>query len=308
MPVAENLVRNCAGITADEKALVVADLHSRNAAKMVAKEAGAKVLILENYGSRPLKSVPAKLGKRLENADVVFFTARSLLDEQLMRNELKHEVLKQGRFIYAPDLTARLLGMQFDYRKIDVMARRLYSTLKNSGKIRISGHGMKLDAKLSDSWRLDSGICHRKGEWTEIPSGVLSVNLSTLNGRILVNMLGSHFSRKYGIVDNLVMQITNGRVSDIRVSDVLGSERMINALREHFRSDKNAAKASALSFGANTLLKQPSGDFRLDRTMPSVSISFGNPSSNLDAVAFNATVEILEPFRLEIMKSGEYIF
>ncbi len=299
---AENLVRNCMNVRPGDKVFIIADSLTRNAAKQIAKEAG-KVLILEDFGARPLKRLPSKLRKKLEDADVVFYVARTLPAEQAFRQELKQAVLKCGRLAYMPDLTYSLLkeSAQYHYRSIDMFTKRLSSTLKIARKLRITTGTAKLDVKLSDSrWLLNTGICHEKGAWTSIPAGELSAKLSDANGFVSASMFGGHFARKYGMIEGISMHFRDGKFSHLTGSD----SRIINAVTEYLRSGKNM-KATRLSMGTNTFMKHPSASFVLNKKMPGIYLTVG--SVQLDVLAIGASVEMLEPLRLEIMKDGKYV-
>jgi len=293
------LVKECVNVKPMERSIIISDSESRKLAELLSREARADILFLENFGERPLKEIPVDIKKIINNSDVVFYVAKRMEGEHDFREKIKEHVLQVGRYVYIPGADDELLekGLSYDYKKIDSLTKRLQGTLEKSKKLRISENGTKLDVVIENpEWLVDSGMCHSIGEYTNIPAGELSVRPTSVNGIFSVSMIGNRLSKKYGVIEDLVLEI-----KDNVITNMMGDRQIINSLMEDLNGD---LKIEKIGFGTNIFINEFTGNFDLDKKMPIFHIYVGKES--LDIFTKKISVEILEPIKFDVLRNGEY--
>jgi leucyl aminopeptidase (aminopeptidase T) len=137
------------------------------------------------HGEEP----PAPVSAAMKTADVILApTTKSLTHTRARR-----EASKAGaRIATMPGVTEEMFlhgGMLADYQQIQKRAEALLSQLEGTAELRITtplGTDITLDV-ATYPWRADTGICHNRGEYTNLPAGEVFVAPGDANGVFVVD-------------------------------------------------------------------------------------------------------------------------
>src|SRR6202045_2917620 len=136
-PGAENPMVVCRGIQPGEHVALIADEVSRSVAaslEKAVKERGAELtgLLLEDFGSRPMKGAPEPVLEALETADVGVLCMTPQPGELSARMSIVKVVeRRQIRYAHMVGVTPEIMqeGMRADYRMVDRLGDRLRAGL-----------------------------------------------------------------------------------------------------------------------------------------------------------------------------------
>src|SRR5438552_2264606 len=203
---AKNAVEVCMAVKRDERVILVTDKIVPEVGD--ALEAAARKITpnvtrfdLEDFGSRPLKELPAKLGQVAEQSDVSFWAAASVKGELPVRMAYRKH-LKRARHGHMPGINKQLLemGMCADYDKVADLTMRLHKRVQGVRKARVTNpNGTDFEVLFHPDWKWlpDTGKFHTPGSWGNLPAGECYTAPVWLHGRIVTNLLGDFFSEKY---------------------------------------------------------------------------------------------------------------
>ena len=205
-------VKVCMGVALGEHVLVVTDTYTRRIGEAL-RDAAEKVspnnvrlLLLEDYGPRPLASLPKAIEESIRWANVTFYAAKSIGPELGMRMPLIKLARQYARHAHMPSITERLMeeGMSADYERISQLTKRVHAIVAKAETARVtSPAGSDLTVEFHPEWRwkVSDGIFRRKGDWGNLPAGELNTAAWKANGTIIAEELGDWFSDKYGVLD-----------------------------------------------------------------------------------------------------------
>lgn len=292
---AENAVKVCMGVKPGEHVLIVTDINTC-AVGAALKRAAEKVttyvemFLLEDYGARPMRSLPKKIEDAVPRANVTFWATESRKGElYTLRGPFMKIALKYARHGHMPSIKKRLMeeGMCSNYSQIARLTKKLYEAVKDAKKIDVKNPaGTKLEVELNQDWKWikSDGIFHEKGKWGNLPDGELFTAVAESNGHLVIDELGDWFSDKYGCLtkpendsDTAVhIDIENSRVN----FETLECEnfRLKQELIEYLKTDENSNKAGEFALPTNIeLMMKPLIGNLLQDEKARVHHAFGNP-------------------------------
>jgi len=307
---AKNAVEVCMGVKPEEHVLIVTDKGTYsvgNALKLAAKEVTrfVEMRVLEDYGTRPMTSLPKEIESAIPEANVTFWAAQSMKGELYsLRGPFMGTALKYARHGHLPSVTVRCMeeGMCSDYRRISEFTQRLHEIVKGAKKVDVANRsGTKLRVELNPEWRwlkLD-GIYHEKGEWGNLPEGELFTAAAELNGQMVIDELGDWLGDKYGCLTKL------GNDSDTPVYvNVVGSRVDLNTLEcsnaqlkqeliDYLKTDENSDRAGEFALPTNIeLLTKPLIGNLLQDEKARVHLAFGDPYSDLTGADWESKTHV----------------
>jgi leucyl aminopeptidase (aminopeptidase T) len=314
------------GVKPGERVLIVTDSYTRRvgeALKFAAEKVSpqnVKIVFLEEFGQRPLTSLPKALEEMIPWANVTFYAARSMLGELGLRGPFIKLAKQHARHGHMPSVNERLMeeGMSGDYDKISEISKRVYDFVATAKRAHVtSPAGSDLTAEFHPQWRwkISDGIFRTKGMWGNLPDGEVFTAAWKANGTIIAEELGDWFSDKYGVLEHSPVKI---KVEDSRAN--LRTIECSNAqLREEFvkylQTDENSNRFGEFAIGTNIFLTELVGNLLQDEKFPSVHIAFGNPypdetgadwesKTHVDAILKDATVWIDDK---KLMENGRFV-
>ncbi len=292
---AKNAVEVCMGIKPGEHVLIVTDKSTitigealRHAAHRVTTH--VEMHVLEDYGNRPMPSLPKEIERAIPKADVTFWATESRKGElETLRRPFMKIALKYARHGHMPSVKRRLMeeGMCSDYRQIAKLTKKLYEKVKDAEKLEVKNPaGTNLKAELNPDWKWvkSDGTYHEKGRWGNLPEGELFTAVAELNGHIVIDELGDWFSDKYGCLTRPESDSNTPVHADIENSRVnlatldCDNSQLRKELTEYLKTDENSNRAGEFALPTNVeLLMKPLIGNLLQDEKARVHLAFGSP-------------------------------
>ncbi len=302
---ARNAVRNCMAVTAADRVLVLTDDETSGIGRVlydaaVATGAQAALHRLEEYGPRPITALPDSLAEELRafRPTVTYYAAASKPGELSFRMAFRVFVLDElhVRHAHMPGVTYRLMveGMKADYQTISAVTHRVYDLVRVAHTIRVTTpDGTNLTAEFDPNlrWIPSAGIYSKAGQWGNLPEGETFTCPQTVNGAMVVHLLGDYFSGKYGVLKHAItIQIQDGRAVSVRSE---GEDQSIaEELSAYLDSDPNGRRAGEFAIGTNVGLTALTDNLLQDEKIPGLHIAFGNPYPAETGAAWTSKVHV----------------
>jgi leucyl aminopeptidase (aminopeptidase T) len=182
MEGAKRAVTTCLGVKGGEKVVVVTDSTRETIADALFEatlEADAEAIVVkmaptERDGMEP----PAGVAKVMTVADVIFAPTK----HSISHTRARREACRMGaRVATMPGITVEMMssgGMTADFAEIRNRVRRLSRALKGAKSAHLeteAGTDLKLNLNRRQWIDEDTGICRRKGCFTNLPAGEIFI-------------------------------------------------------------------------------------------------------------------------------------
>src|SRR6185312_1506952 len=143
VPGARNAIRVCLQLKPEERITIITDRATREIAAALqaeVEEIGSEhdVFVLENYDSRPLKTMPQIILDDLACSQVSIFAAQSQTGELGSRMQMSDVVNKHHiRHGHMVNINRQIMleGMRADFRAIDALSQRLIERARHAERI-----------------------------------------------------------------------------------------------------------------------------------------------------------------------------
>lgn len=325
---ARNAVEVCLGVQAADRAVIVTDearLHIGEALARATEGVSATQMLikLEDHLDRPATNYPASVSEAIEDfrPTVSFFAATSLDGELAFRRPYMDHVLytlklRHGHMVGIDD-RVMAEGMAADYSEISKITERVTEIVRGAREIEVEApSGTHLRARFDPNklrWRPCPGIFHEPGDWGNLPEGETFTTPLSVDGVFGAEVLGDHFSAKYGVLDSPVrIEVENSRARKVTSDDDALAKELETYLAQH----ENSNRVGEYAIGTNIALEELSGNLLQDEKMPGVHIAFGYPypeetgadwtcPSHVDAVATRSTIKVDGQL---LMEKGTFVF
>ena len=327
-----NAVRVCMNVKIDDRVLVISDQKTLEVGQALANEAQAvgarsKLLILEDYGPRPMTEVPGELINSLTDftPTVTFFAADGQEGEVKMRMGLSVRIKEvfakmdqpRPRHGHMIGITPALIrqGMTADYQQIYQLTHQVLDLVENAEIIKVTssrGSDITVEFNPAYNWIPCHGLYHRAGDWGNLPEGEVFTCPKNLNGTLIVDVLGDYFSPKYGVLDHpLTIEVKDSLVTDVHCQD----QSLADEFLAYLNSAKNGRRAGEFAIGTNVAVEELSGNLLQDEKIPGIHVAFGNPYGNktgadwksdvhVDVVPIGCTIQV---DGRKLMENGNFI-
>jgi leucyl aminopeptidase (aminopeptidase T) len=329
----QNAVRVCMNTKNDDRVFIICDQETSLIGSALVEETKAigaevKMVLLEDYGARPLLETPDDLiTEEIKfKPTLTYFAASSKPGEIKMRLELSKKIRASFEEIDHPhprhghmvSITPQLIeeGMTADYNEIHRITYQVLDLVKNAQIITVtSSKGTDLTATFNPdyAWIPCHGLYHNPNERGNLPEGEVFTCPDQVNGVVVADVIGDHFSPKYGVLDNpIAITIKSSLVENVTCQDDHIAQELLNYLD----SAKNGRRVGEFAIGTNTSIKQLSGNLLQDEKIPGIHIAFGNPyprrtgadwesSVHVDVVPTNCNISVDNSV---LMVNGEFHF
>src|ERR1700674_1316695 len=286
LPGAKNAVETCLAIKPGERVALIADVPSRTVAASLAAaiesvHAACTSLLLEDFGPRPIKSVPAPILDALETADVGAMCIRPHPGELGARMAIGRVVeRRQIRYAHMVGVTPEIMqqGMRADYRLVDRLSDKLRERMLRAETLTV-----KTDAGTEFAAHFDRGLDWVKTSglispryWSNLPAGEVFTTPATVDGTFVCDATaGDHFNGKYGDLQTtpLVLKIEGARLTGVDCA----RKDLEEEFWQYCHTDENSDRVGELAFGTNLGLSSMIGILLQDEKFPGVHIAFGDP-------------------------------
>ena len=292
---AKNAVEVCMGVKPNEHILIVSDrgtLPVGNALRRAAENVTiyVELYVLEDYGTRPMTSLPKEIERAIPRANVTFWAAESREGElHTLRRPFMKTALKYARHGHMPSIKKRLMedGMCSDYAQIARFTEKLYGIVQDAKRIDVENPaGTKLRVKFNPEWNWVKcdGIYHEGGKWGNLPEGELFTAIAESDGHMVIDELGDWFSDKYGCLTRPESVSDTPVYIDIEKSRInletleCNNSQLKHELLEYLKTDENSNRAGEFALPTNVeLMMKPLIGNLLQDEKARVHHAFGNP-------------------------------
>nr|WP_290670260.1 aminopeptidase [Ardenticatena sp.] len=318
LPGARVAVGQCLDVTPNDRVYIITDrdtLLIGEALAEAARERGAaavRTVLLEDFGQRPFTDIPQGFIEAIVDfaPTVTFYAAQAQPGEIAFRIQMGTELrqrlnVRHGHMIgITPPLM--MSGMLANYEEVAALTMRVYERVKNAREIRVTNaEGTDFTAHLDPNrlrWIPCTGLYHAPGNWGNLPEGELFTSPANANGVLTANLLGDHFSEKYGLLDEPVRFIVqDGEVVRIEHPNAALAEEVWSYLN----SAENGRRVGEFAIGTNTALTELTGNLLQDEKYPGVHVAFGNPYPDLTGAEWTSRVHVdVIPLRVDIFVDG----
>lgn len=321
-------VHKCMKVKPSEKVVVICDNSNKSAMKYIFEEAKkvtkkVEFFNLDDYGKRPLRTVPKVIKKSLKDCDVSYLALtmasnKRFNERNTIRKPVRDVVLKRGgRHAGMPGFNRKIMeqGLNADYDKIEKMSLKVYNLVKKAKTITVTtAKGTKLKAEFSKKIKwIPSYGKFKKGNWGNLPSGEVFTHPININGTAVIDgVLGDWFIKLGKLKQPVKVTIVNGKTFSI----LCKNKKLERDLRKAvFKADKNSSRIGEFAIGTNIALKGFIGNMLQDEKVPGVHIAFGDPypgktgakySSKLHLDGVITKTDIFVDGK-QIMKKGKFL-
>ena len=300
-------IETCLNVKKGESVLVLTDDSKEAIAQSLYEAAynvGAEVILAkipdsEEDGQEP----PMSIARLMKDSDVIVITTEKTMSHTMAR---RRATRAGSRVATMPGITVQMMdegGMTADFKEIRRSIFRVARRLRRAKNIRViteSGTDISMSIQGRSWITEDSGICHRKGDFTNLPAGELFISPveETAEGTIMVD--GS-------FIDTLLNPI-KVNVKDGYATRITGAHDVVKELNKGGKEGRNIAK---FGMGLNPNAKIIGRFLEDSKVLGTVNIGFGDNSMfggtvkssvHLISVIKNPTVTV---DNVLIMKEGE---
>lgn len=309
---ARNAVRTCLNVGSGDRVVVIADRERADIRAAIAEEAeaagaGVGCWTMEDWVERPAREFPRALSEEIRafRPTVSFFIGGGLPGELSFRMPMRRLLVNDLRcrhgHMIGIDRQLMLDGMTADYAEVYRVTRAVFDAVRSSTKIEVATPlGTELTARISPDlrWIPCDARYWEPGSWGNLPEGEVFTAPYRLDGLLVGEELGDHFSERYGLLKEPVrLRVGGGRVTAVEAGD----PQLRAEVEAYLGQSPCANRAGEFAIGTNIGLTRIVGNFLQDEKFPGVHVAFGDPygeetgadwecASHVDVLASRADV------------------
>ncbi len=323
---ARNAVRTCLGIHDGDRVAVIKTRDRLDIAEAVEEEAGAagadvSAWVMEDVVERPAREFPRALAEAIVRfkPTASFYIGGGMEGELAFRQPMLHLLTDELRcrhgHMIGIDRELMLDGMAVDYEEVYRVTRKIYEIVRHAARIEVAtAAGTELVATFNPAWKWvpSDGRYWEQGRWGNLPEGETFTAPYKLDGLLVGEEMGDHFTPKYGLFEQPVRL----RVRDSRVAGVEAYTPELKAeIEAYLGQHPESNRAGEFAIGTNVGLGRIVGNFLQDEKFPGVHVAFGDPygaetgaewqcPSHVDVLASHADVVV---DGRQIMSGGRFL-
>jgi leucyl aminopeptidase (aminopeptidase T) len=310
MDGAKTAVETCMGVKKREVVLIITDPERRNIAEALFaanQNVGANVMVIQMQPrSRHGEEPPQIVASAMKKADVIFAPTSYSLSHTQARKKANRS---GARIATMPGITTDMMsngGMTADFKKIARTMKRVAKIVKNTKKAQITTEaGTDLTLSLEGrKWIVDdTGICHKKGTFTNLPAGEIFIapKEGTAEGTLVID---GAFQEKLDTPARIV-------VKEGMAVDIIRALKVRNILDEVGKKGRNVAE---FGIGMNPNSKIIGNVLEDEKKLGTIHIAFGDNSTyggnvkcgvHIDGIILKPTVIFDD--KKTILEKGELV-
>ena len=300
-PGARNAVRTCLRIQPSERVALVTDLETEEIAASLAdqvRQVGAEldVHIMEDYGARPMLTMPDPILRALETADVSIYAGQPKTGELAFRRALT-EVINRRRIRHAHmvSISRQIMreAMRADFNEVDAISQRVLDhAVRAKRMIARSAAGSRIEATFDPAikWLKTSGIIST-AKWGNLPGGEVLTSPARVDGVYVADgVVGEYLCARYGDLEKTPLSVTieNSRIVEVRSTN----HDLVNEFMAYTSTDENSNRVGELAIGTNVAVRDVIGNILQDEKLPTLHLAFGHPYSEHTGAPWMSTTHI----------------
>jgi len=323
-PGAQNAVRTCLRVQANEKVTLITDEATKDIAASIAREiqevgAPFKAFVLEGIAPRPLVEMPAPVLADMETSQVSIFAVNVQRNELKSRMQMTDVVNRRKiRHAHMVNINRQIMleGMRADFYAVDRISVKVLELVTKASYVHAkTDAGTDLHAQLNPDykWLKTSGLIS-PDKWGNLPGGEVFTTPGEVNGTFVIDgVVGDYLCAKYGdLKDNpLTIRVKGNRV----VEGFSENKELEQDFWNYTHTDENSDRCGEFAIGTNIGLKDVIGNILQDEKFPGIHIAFGNPygehtgakwysSTHIDVVGRKFDIWVDDQ---QIMSKGKFI-
>ncbi|HEX4440307.1 MAG TPA: aminopeptidase [Thermoanaerobaculia bacterium] len=301
IPGARNAVRTCLRVRSGENVAIVTDRETEEIAASLADQVreangAAEILVMEDYGPRPMLSLPAAIAAALERADVSIYAGQPKQGELAFRRDLTQIVdRRQIRHAHMVSISHRIMteAMRANFDEVDAISKRVLDRAIPTKKIlATSPGGSRLEATFDPSikWLKTSGIISTS-KWGNLPGGEVLTAPARVDGLYVADgVVGDYLCARYGDLraNPLSVWIENSRITDVRCD----RQDLVDDFLKYTSTDENSNRVGEFAIGTNIAVHNLIGNILQDEKLPTLHIAFGHPYTEHTGANWRSTTHI----------------
>lgn len=281
---ARRILEGSLGVVPGDRVFVLLDRARSDMASVlieVAQSLGAvaNVLVLEEFGERPLAELPGPVLDALHTAQASILLISSHDAEMgLCRELLSYVADNRLRHAHMPGVSRSsvIIGFSTDPARIAEATRGVRMRMRPGSTLHLrSSAGSDLSLSLAPEHRWVERVgTIRPGRWENLPSGALVTAVGDANGVFVSDAsLSSEHAAAVGVLDRTPVrfEIDNGVCKAVRCGD----RSLQRAIEEVLRRERDLDRVGLVYLGTNLGIARPTGEAVCDQNMPGLHIGFG---------------------------------
>lgn len=300
-PGARNAIAVCLRLQPDERITVITDWACAEiAAALVAaiEEAGAAytVFLLEQFGPRPHRDLPAAILEDLARSQVSLYACVTQPGELRTRMQMMDVInphrIRHGHMVNI-NRQIMLEGMRADFNEIDRHSELLVAKCRRARRVTCrTAAGTDFVAELSPqlNWVKTAGIISPQ-KWGNLPGGEIFTSPANSNGRFVVDgVVGDYLCQKYGDIGAtpLTIEVRDNRITSLDCAN----EELLREFATYCHTDENSNRVGEFAIGTNTACTHVIGHILQDEKLPGIHIAFGHPYCEHTGQTWKSTTHI----------------
>ena len=317
IPGARNAVRTCLRVQPQEHVAIVTDRETSPIADSLADqvaEVGAPVElhVMEDYGARPMLTLPAPIAKALERADVSIYAGQPKEGELAFRRALTAIVDRRHiRHAHMVSISERIMteAMRADFEEVDAISCRVRDRAEKARKIVASSPaGSRIEATFDPEikWLKTSGIIST-AKWGNLPGGEVLTSPARVDGVYVTDgVVGDYLCARYGDLQHnpLAVTIENSRIVDVECD----RRDLVDDFKAYTATDENSNRVGEFAIGTNIAVFDVIGNILQDEKLPTLHLAFGHPYAEHTGAKWKSTTHIdIVGRRFDIWFDGEQV-
>ena len=301
IPGARNAIQTCLRLRPSERLAIITDRETEEIAASLAAEAReigspVEVLVMEDYGPRPMLALPAPVAEALERADVSIYAGQPKEGELAFRRDLTSIIdRRQIRHAHMVSISHRIMveAMRANFDDVDAISCRVLDRAEKATRIvATSPGGSHLEATFDPSikWLKTSGIISTS-KWGNLPGGEVLTAPARVDGIYVADgVVGDYLCARYGdLKDNpLTVEIVDSRIVSLRCK----RQDLVEDFRRYTATDENSDRVGEFAIGTNIAVHDVIGNILQDEKLPTLHIAFGHPYSEHTGAPWRSTTHI----------------
>jgi leucyl aminopeptidase (aminopeptidase T) len=168
----------------------------------------------------------------------------------------------------------------------------IFDLVKDAQNIQVtSTKGSNITANFNPdlNWIPCHGLYHQPGDRGNLPEGEVFTCPDSVEGILIVDVLGDYFSPKYGVLATPVtFEIHDSQVEKVSCEN----KDLANEIWDYLNSSENGRRVGEFAIGTNTAITRLSGNLLQDEKIPGIHVAFGNPYPYLTGAEWTSDVHM----------------
>ena len=301
VPGARNAIQTCLRVRPGERVVIVTDRETEEIAASLAdqaREAGApcETHIMDDYGARPMLTLPLSIQAALERADVSIYAGQPKEGELAFRRALTAIIdRRQIRHAHMVAISHRIMveAMRANFDEVDAISCRLRDRAEMAKTIvATSPAGSRIEATFDPAikWLKTSGLISTS-KWGNLPGGEVLTAPARVDGIYVADgVVGEYLCARYGDLqaNPLSVTIENSRIVDVQCD----RSDLVRDFRAYTATDENSDRVGEFAIGTNIAVQDVIGNILQDEKLPTLHLAFGHPYSEHTGANWRSSTHI----------------